>query len=54
MEVNVNAQKQFQEQQSQPLMKQQQQQSQKTLLKMQQYQQQTNALLHIMESIVNK
>lgn len=57
MEVSANAQKQFQEQQSQLLkvvLQQQQQQSQQTLLIMQQQQQQTKALLDIMERIVNK
>ena len=57
MEVSANAQKQFQEQQSQLLkvvLQQQQQQSQQTLLMMQQQQQQTKALLDIMERIVNK
>ena len=57
MEVSANAQKQFQEQQSQLLkvvLQQQQQQSQQTLLMMQQQQQQPKALLDIMERIVNK
>ena len=57
MEVSANAQKQFQEQQSQLLkvvLQQQQQQNQQTLLMMQQQQQQTKALLDIMERIVNK
>ena len=60
MEVSANAQKQFQEQQSQLLkvvLQQQQQQSQQTLLMMlmmQQQQQQTMALLDITERIVNK
>ena len=58
MEVSANAQKQFQENQSQLLkvvLQQQQQQSQQTLLMMQQQQQQTKALLlDIMERIVNK
>ena len=57
MEVSANAQKQFQEEQSQLLkvvLQQKQQQSQQTLLMMQQQQQQTKALLDIMERIVNK
>lgn len=57
MKVSANAQKQFQEQQSQLLkvvLQQQQQQSQQKLLMMQQQQQQTKALLDIMERIVNK
>ena len=57
MEVSANAQRQFQEQQSQLLkvvVQQQQQQSQPTLLMMQQQQQQTKALLNIMERIMNK
>ena len=57
MVVSANAQKQFQEQQSQLLnveLQQQQQQSQQTLLMMQQQLQQTKALLDIMERIVNK
>ncbi|PFX20106.1 hypothetical protein AWC38_SpisGene15456 [Stylophora pistillata] len=57
MEVSANAQKQFQERQSQLLkvvLQQQQQQSQQTLLMIQQQQQQTKASLDIMERIVNK
>ena len=54
MEVSANAQKQFQENQSQLLKVVLQQQSQQTLLMMQQQQQQTKALLDIMERIVNK
>ena len=57
MEVAANAQRQFQEQQSQLLkvvLQQQQQQSQRTLLLMQQQQQQTKALMNIMERIMDK
>ena len=57
MAVTANAQKQFQEQQSQLLkvvVQQQQQQSQQTLLMMQQQQEQTKALMSILERIMKK